>query len=342
MVKFDVVVGNPPYQDGNVQIYTDFYISSKDISDNVCLIFPTGWQQPKNANNLRKMNNEDVKQDRQIVSINNIQHAFAGVAGAEWTNILLWSRGYDNGLNGMQRLMIDSQSPSVVQLPITNEDIEKPEYITRLDELVRELSNNKTLDEDVSSSKPYGLRPDILTNHEKYGLPPLNDSRKHTSDIRVFTIKGMRYVDREYPFPKIGDALTSYKAFVPKAWGNMSERNGLGGAYADIYIAKPGDSCLESYLECGQYETESEAYMLGKYLMTTFARALMYVNKYSQNNAKSAYKAIPKQDFTEDWWDLSIEEINEKLFDKYGIPQDIRDQVNANIQIRDESNIITL
>ena len=47
-MKFDVVLGNPPYQGENhQQIYTNFNISAKNITNLVIMIFPTGCQQPK-------------------------------------------------------------------------------------------------------------------------------------------------------------------------------------------------------------------------------------------------------------------------------------------------------
>lgn len=342
-MKFDVVVGNPPYQgDGKQQIYTGFYVSSIDIADNVCLIFPTGWQDPKSRNGLQKMNTKEIKQDKQIVHIDNVNGVFQGVAGAELTNIVLWKKGYDNGLDGRQLVLDNGRDGEIKRLPIEKSDIEKPLYIRKLHEYVSSAEGFMTLSDEVSARKPYGLGTDILKHWEKYDLPPLRDVREEPTDIRVFTPKGLRYVPHNYPFPKTGSSFDSYKVFITRAWGNMSEHNGLGGAYADIFIGQPKDACIESYLESGNFTTEDDARKYAKYLMTKFARGLLYVNKYTHDTMRKEYSAVPKQDFSEDWWDLSIEEINEKLFDKYDIPQDVRKQVNANIQKKDESNIITL
>ena len=61
-MKFDAVIGNPPYQsDAKQQIYTDFYLIAREVGDVVSLIFPSGWQDPKNANNLSKLNNDEIK-----------------------------------------------------------------------------------------------------------------------------------------------------------------------------------------------------------------------------------------------------------------------------------------
>lgn len=341
-MKFDVIIGNPPYQgDGKQQIYTDFYIQSIKIAKQVCLIFPTGWQEPKNANSLNKLNNEGVKRDKQIVQINNIQNAFPGVPGAEWTNIIHWEKGYDNGLDGRQLVLLEGENPEIQLLPITKGDIEKPDYIERLYELVSNNPDFKKISEKISALKPYGLRTDILKDPKKYGLPPLNDDKTSDDDVRILTKDGIKFVPKAYPFPQIGKGFHKYKVFVPYAWGNWDEKVGLGGAFSDIVVAKPQDACIETYLECGAYETEQEAMYLAKYFMTQFARALLYVNKFSQHST-TAFGAIPQQDFSEDWWDLSIAKINEKLFDKYEIPTNVRESVKANLQLKDESNIIVI
>ena len=127
--------------------------------------------------------------------------------------------------------------------------------------------------------------------------------------------------------------------FVPYAWGNMSEGSGLGGAYSDIIIAFPNVATSETWLESGHFESFEKAQKHAKYLMTRFTRALLYLNKYSQHST-TAWGAIPIQDYSEPWWDESIEQLESRLFDKYQIPEDIRKFVLTNIQQKTESNII--
>lgn len=341
-MKFDVVLGNPPYQDGRKQIYADFYLASRDIANKVSLIFPMGWQEPKTANGLSKLNNKSIKQDPHIVYIENIQNAFPGVSGAEWTNIIMWDNDFDNGLDGKQYILSEANGREIVKLPIDKSDIRKPEYIVKLSELVSSDKDFKSIVDEISPSKPYGLRPDILKNPDKYGLPPLLDERSNITDIRILTAKGLKYVSHDYPIPRYGDSFDKYKVFIPKAWGNWSKSAGLGGAYADIYLAKPNDACLETYIEAGSFTDEIHSKWFAKYMMTSFVRGLIYMNKYSQNNSRDTYSAVPSQNFVEPWWDKSIEEINDLLFDKYNIPEDIRIKVNANIQLKDESSIVDL
>ena len=73
--------------------------------------------------------------------------------------------------------------------------------------------------------------------------------------------------------------------------------------------------------------------------MTKFARAMLYVNKISQMST-TAWGAVPLQNYTEDWWDKSIEEIDNELAIKYNLPDNIARYIQQNIQKKDETNIL--
>jgi len=137
---------------------------------------------------------------------------------------------------------------------------------------------------------------------------------------------------------KDNPTIGKYKVFVPWAWGNMDEKAGLGGAYADIIIAERNDVCSMTYNTCGLYEDYETARKQAKYMMTTFFRGLLYNSKDVKTSSKTAYSSIPIQDFSEEWWNDSIEVIDQKLFEKYGILE-LYAFFRDNIQIRDESNI---
>ena len=341
-MKFDAVVGNPPYQGVNhSQIYPFFYLIAKEVSSNyVSLIFPTGWQEPKNANNLRKLNNESIKHDRQIVNINNCQNVFPGINGAEWVNIILWKKGYDNGLDGAQLILTDGGNPLVKKLSTKIESISKPKEILELGSIIQKTNGFQSVQTITSMSKPYGLRKDVFDRLSYYKLENMQLSREKENDIKIYGSNNtIRYVPYEYALPRKTVAFDKYKVFVGSAWGNMSESAGLGGAYANIIIGSPFEICTETYQESGAFEEFEMAKRHAKYLMTKFARALLYVNKVSQMSTRS-WGAVPIQDYKEDWWGCSIDEIDKRLIEKYNIPEDIADFIDKNIQRKTEENIV--
>ena len=336
-MKFDAIVGNPPYQGINhSQIYPFFYLTATQLTNKyVTLIFPTGWQEPKNANNLSKLNNKEVKTDKQIVFIDNRQNVFPGIMGAEWTNIILWQKNYDNGLDGNQKIFTNGIEPKTTQLLCDKESIAKPNELLELANLVINRSDFKSVEEITTGRKPFPLL-------DKSNLPEVSENE--VKEYKICNYTGEKYFDKNQ-ISKFRESskelINNFKVFIPYAWGNWSS-NYLGGAYADIFVAQPKTLCYDdTFLVAGPFNTFSKAKFYAKYLMTKFARALLFVNKYSQHST-TAWHAIPQQDFSENWWDLSIAEINEKLFDKYNVPKNIRNFVNKNIQPKDESNIINI
>lgn len=342
-MKFTAVVGNPPYQgDNHQQIYPFFYLAARKIGEYVSLIFPTGWQEPKNANNLSLLNNKDIKQDKQIIKIDNRQNVFPGISGAEWTNIILWEKDYDNGLDGKQKIYTNGKNPKIILLPSDKTTKDKPEEIKNLAKLVESYSNFVSVKNLVSSRKPYGLPTDFLDNQKKYKLPNVDDNKKSDNDITIYGLKNRtqvkRYIPSNYLIPRKTKSLNKYKIFIPYAWGNWS-KNYLGGAYSDIILAKPNEICTETFLEYGDFETFDLAKKASKYLMTKFLRALLFLNKFSQHSTIS-WDAIPTQNFSEKWWDKSVAEIDIELMKKYKIPKKIQDFVFKNIQTKTTDNII--
>lgn len=119
----------------------------------------------------------------------------------------------------------------------------------------------------------------------------------------------------------------------------MDKKAGLGGAYADIIIAEPQDVCSMTYNTCGEYLDYETAKKQAKYMMTTFFRGLMFMTKDVKTSARAAYSEVPIQDFTEDWWNSTIEDIDNHLYEKYNVSH-LKDYMFDNIQIKNESNII--
>ena len=355
-MEFKAVVGNPPYQgNSQVQFYPLFYLASIKLGTNVSMIFPTGWQKPcaPTAKGLSKMNNPEIKEDKQIVSINNMHDIFKGIAGASETNIILWRKGYDNGLDGNQLILTDGEDPMEVHLEWEQEKAEKPSEIRELAAIVGKHKSFKSMKDIVSHRSPYGLDSDVFSKPEKYNLEPIVDEQPlFDDDIRVYgntgrATRAIRYIRRTYKLPskvekKLLDTIDNYKIFFPNAWGNMDEKCGLGGSFSNIIIARPGEICTQTYNVTGCFNEKKHAIFHAKYLMTRFARALLYANKSGRHASLDSFRAVPIQDFKEEWWNKPIEEIEHHLFTKYDIPWNIQQYVLKNLQQRDESSIVNI
>lgn len=338
IMKFNAVVGNPPYQgQSKEKLYPLFYLNAQKLGNVVSMIFPTGWQEPKTNRGLKSMNTMEVKQDSQIVFIDNRHNAFPGVSGAEWTNVVLWKKNYDNGLDGKQLIYTDGKDPKEILLPLEKTEIEKPKELNELFECVNNKKFN-SLQSITSKSKPYMLMSDAYKKPAFYKLEPFFEERNNNTDILIYCKDKVRYVPHNYRFPRKTKAFDHYKVVIPFVWGNFSGGY-LGGAYANIIVANPNEACTASYIESGCFDTKETAIKHAKYLMTKFFRALLYLDKYSIV-CVSAFTKIPVQDYSEEWWDKSIDEIDKHLMDKYNVSESVRSFVFQNIQPKNESNII--
>lgn len=94
-----------------------------------------------------------------------------------------------------------------------------------------------------------------------------------------------------------------------------------------------------SYLTQGSYDDLNTARKHAKYLLTRFLRALLYNNKHSQHIIKS-WSDVPIQNFNEQWWNLSIEEIDRELMKEYNVPDEVSNFIYKNFQVKSENSII--
>lgn len=344
--KPDIIISNPPYQQGHRQVYADFYKLAVDLDPEIlCMVFPLGWQKPNNRNGLNRINCATYKRDPHLVSIDNYvgraaEKLFPGF-GTGGVNIVLRDKKYDN--NGVIKQyeagkFVDEVPLSQI-LPLSAHEVVKPDELTCLIDL---FANSPKISALGSARKPYGFYADPLRHPEKYGLI-LQDNAHRKNDVRLFGLfdditRGYKYIPRK-DLPKISSNIDAWKLFVPKAWGNMSERIGFGGSYANICVARPGDVCSETFIEFGPFKNQDEAYRMAKYFMTKFFRALLYLAKTSQNTAKDKYRYIPVSNLADKIFDLPISELDQALFDKYKIPLRSQNFIKQNIQSRSESNI---
>lgn len=332
MFKFDAVVGNPPYQNGNDQLYAYFVDQSVKIADLVSLIFPTGWQKPTNANGLSILNNESFKRSGHFVKIDNYAEdntstikLFNGVSTGG-VNIMLWDKSHTETDGAIPMYEYGEYIKKRI-LPISRDDIPKPDPIMSSYRKVKNYYGRSypTIADIGSARKPYGFEADPISAPQKYGITPTKE-KQEDNDLRLF---GLLNRKRTSVFIRRGQVLKAspltdtYKVFIPKAWGNMDEKAGyLGGSYGEIFVGEPGDICSETYIEFGPFNSLIEARNAERYFKTKFFRAIFYVNKISQNTARETFNKVPLQDFTANSdidWTKSIPEIDQQLYHKYGL-----------------------
>ncbi|SJX68666.1 Type II restriction endonuclease [Weissella confusa] len=349
-MKFDAVVGNPPYQDGAYQLYANFYKFAISVGLDVSLIFPTSWQQPKSKNGLGLLNTAEIKQDRQIVSIDNRENVFPGITGAKYTNIIHWKANYDNGLEGKQLVYTDGSNPVVTELPIDSALYGKPQELLDISKKVEAAKDFETIsdyiylqnkfdlgnvfnefkyakDKVASSGKEKRLRTNIFES-----LPEVFDLDSFPNAIEIMglanRVRTTRYIRPE--FLQDHPNLSKWKVLIPKAI-----TDGFGERITDPIVVGPGIGYTETFLGFGAFESETEALNLKKYVKTKFARTLLAVLKMTQDTAPDKWGKVPMQNFTNKSdidWDKSIPEIDEELFQKYDLSSDQKEFIRTKVK----------
>lgn len=135
---------------------------------------------------------------------------------------------------------------------------------------------------------------------------------------RLDNIRVIRYIKRDYIISN--PYLDTYNVLVPKANGTGT----FGETLSSPFIAEPGEGTVDTFVCIGQLDTKEEAQAALKYLKTKFLRSLLGIKKVTQDNPRAVWCMIPLQDFTaysDIDWIQSIPEIDRQLYKKYGLDE---------------------
>ena len=126
----------------------------------------------------------------------------------------------------------------------------------------------------------------------------------------------LKWVVEDFVSPNIN--LNKYKVVLPKANGSGM----LGETLSSPIICKPKIGHTESFISIGAFENKEEAENVYKYICTRFARLMLGTLKVTQDNFPDTWANVPMQDFTSNSdidWNKSIPEIDQQLYAKYGL-----------------------
>ena len=138
-----------------------------------------------------------------------------------------------------------------------------------------------------------------------------------------------RWIKREYL--SVPENFTRFKVLTPKANGNGT----FGEVLTPAIIGQPNIGHTQSFFSIGSFDTMAEAENVQKYTKTKFARALLGIKKVTQENTAKVWEHVPLQDFTPSSdidWSKSIAEIDEQLFDKYGLDEQERNFIRTKVK----------
>ncbi len=342
-MKFDYVIGNPPYQSStdsyNRQepIYPYFYEAAESVSDKYILISPARFL--FNAGLTSKEWNRKMLSDEHLkVKYYNQDSAEVFVNTDIKGGVAVMYRDLSQSFGAIGEFIVDEKIRSIAKHFKKDESNNLPSimYGGRSD-----LKFNDRFLEDYPNSEKDRLaaiqkkHPDVtqLGAGEEYEIKSstfdvlqnvfMNEEPKESTEYyKLFGLymgkRVYRWVKKEYLVPRYpnDNNINNYKVYIPKASGN--------GVFGEIIsapvIAGPGESSTPTFIGIGKFESIKEAEYLVKYIKTKFTRALLGILKITQDIVPSKWAYVPIQDFTDRSdidWSKSIGEIDRQLYQKY-------------------------
>jgi len=300
-MKFDVIVGNPPYQlsDGGFgrsasPIYQKFIQQAKKMNPRfLTMIIPSRWfAGGKGLDEFRGQMLNDNR-IRRIVDYETSSDVFPGVSVAGGICYFLWDRDF-KGPCEIVNMHGEIESVSVRNLNEFSTFIRHGQAVP----IIRKIHaiNEKRMHEQVSAYKPFGLRT--------YVKP------QKTGDIVLHWQKGEGPYRREEITTGV-DMIDKWKVICSRSGHEHAGNPGADGTrrvLAKAVVLPPGTICTETYLVIGSYDTETEARNLLAYMKTRFFRFLMSLFMYSHSITKDTFAFIPILDMTQRWTDDRLSE----------------------------------
>ncbi len=317
-LKFDVIIGNPPYQlsDGGFgrsasPIYQNFVHQAKKLKPRyLAMIIPSRWfAGGKGLDDFRAEMLQDNR-IRKIVDFEDASEVFPGVDIAGGICYFLWDR--------------DSPGPCEVTnvhngaATVAQRHLDEFTTFIRHSEAVPIIRKVLAMDEpkmnaQVSSRKPFGLATNVRPAES--GDIKLRWQNGEGPYRRKNVTVGAEMIDK-------WKVITSYVGYDHA--GNPG-KDGRRRVFSKIDILPPGTICTETYLVVGTYKREAEARNLAAYMKSNFFRFLVSQFMYSHHITRDAYSFVPMLDMSRRWTD-------DMLYQRYSLSQKEIDFIESKIR----------
>ena len=321
-MKFEAVVGNPPYQlDAKgagrqaTPIYPYFVEMAKHLDANyISMIIPSRWFAGGMALDKFRKSMMDDKRISIIIDYINAKECFPQLSVGGVSYFLRGKKINDkcniiNIIDGTE----DKQQRKLDEFPV----------LVRYNKAVKVLNliwdkDTESLKSIVSSLSPFGLSTNVRGASQK---------SKH-NNIVLYSSEGISFINKK-TVETASVLLNSYKVMVSKTSAEHAGEPDKNGKYKiitnSIRILKPKEACTHSYFTIGCYKTIENAQNLLRYIKTNFVRFLILQSLSGINLSKNVFQFVPMQDFTNNSdikWNEPIAEIDKQLYAKYGLSQE--------------------
>lgn len=326
-MKFNVIVGNPPYQESEGgankntanPIYHHFVNKANQLNPDIsCIIMPTRWYAGgRGLSDFR----EQMLNDTRISELHDFLKPdliFPNTNNRGGICFFLRDKKHDNN-NDLVKVLTysDSLTPTFRyrQLRTSDSDIFIRHSIgVEIIGKVKETRGFVSLAEYISAAKAFGFRT-YFVNDDRFR----KTNNNLLNPVKCYgRRKAVGYVEKS--------EIKSNKKWIDAWKVYVTESNNIGTELNDdnqnAFVGAPDTICTETFLVVGAELSldQKSSNNLAIFLKTRFARFMHSLTKISQHGTSKTYKFVPLQDFTSKSdidWTKSSEEIDQQLYKKY-------------------------
>lgn len=309
-MRFDVIIGNPPYQLGSdggtrdVPIYQHFVEQAKKLEPHyLTMVIPSRWMAGGlGLTEFRQAMLSDTR-IRALIDYPNAAEIFPSVGINGGACYFLWEASHDGMCSYSTVRAGEILGP-------TNRSLGEFDVLVRDDRALDIL--RKVLQHGEPSVNT------ILARDKEFGWTSNFDGFHGTEqpgDVRLYYIRSMKrsqgFIARG-AVTKSEHLIDTWKLLVPKVGsGRERERSGVDLVLGPSLIAPAPSVCTQSFLFF-YVSSREEAESLQSYYKTRFFRFLVSLRKITQDATHSTYRWVPKQAWDRIWTDAA-------LYEKYRI-----------------------
>jgi site-specific DNA-methyltransferase (adenine-specific) len=314
-VKFDVIIGNPPYQMEDAghgssasTIYHRFVEQAIALDPKyVVMITPSRWFAGGKGVDQYRDKMLTAGRVRKIVDYPNATELFPSVDIKGGVSYFLWDRDHSGPCDFTSVRGGQASGPDARELDEFDVLVRDGRGLAVLRKVL--ATGDPTLSDVVSARWPFGT--ELTSNFSAF------HTTKKPGDIRLY-MQGGR--DDAWITPEVvtrnADLIDEWKVLLPKA----GPGNSGGHVVPDMVlgrpiVSEPGSACTLTYLVAGPFGNEDECLSFSSYVRTKFVRFLVSLRKPSQDAPRGVYTWVPQQTWDRTWTD-------EELYAKYGITED--------------------
>jgi site-specific DNA-methyltransferase (adenine-specific) len=305
-MRFDVIVGNPPYQIGTEghgvtasTIYHHFVDRAIELDPRyLVMITPSRWfTGGKGLDAFRERMIQD-RRLRVIVDNPRIFDCFPNAKIRGGVNYFLWDREYDGDCEFSTRVKGEIVSTAKRDLRAGDGVLIRDNRAVRIIEKVMAAAAKASVEDVSSVTKPFGLT--MRSNYPGSVPQPFDGAIPLLYATRVGYCRPDQ-IQRNHHW------IDKWKVLLPMASSGDTPIDAEGNI-SDVVLGEPialapGSACTQTYFIPGMFETRTETENFAHYLATKFVRFLVLQRKSTQHVTPDRFRFVPMLDMTTRWSD---------------------------------------